>query len=104
MKKGLSPKGKNIDPIVDTVKGIAKMLNTVTSTPLRPALYAKYLITSKYTQDTKLQLEKLNFLREVALKVTWARHRIGTGLVWWACTSRPKHPSTSSKIHLGKKV
>ena len=33
---------------MDTMKGIAKTLSTVTSMPLGRALYAKYLIASKY--------------------------------------------------------
>ena len=47
-EEGMLPRERNIDPIVDTMRGIAKTLNTVTSKPLGRALYAKYLIASKY--------------------------------------------------------
>ena len=31
-EEGILPRERNVDPIVDTMKGIAKTLNTVTST------------------------------------------------------------------------
>ena len=80
-EEGRLPRESNIDPIVDTMKGIAKTLNTVTSTPLGRALYAKYLISSKYIhriQNYDFSHDELKTLREAVLKVTWARHRIGT--------------------------
>ena len=79
--EGKLPRERNIDPIVDTMKGIAKTLDTVTSTPLGRALYAKYLISSKYIhriQNYDFSHDELKSLREAVLKATWARHRIGT--------------------------
>ena len=80
-EEGRLPRERNIDPIVDTMKGIAKTLNTVTSTPLVRAMYAKYLISSKYIhriQNYDFSHDELKTLREAVLKVTWARHRTGT--------------------------
>ena len=38
----------NIDPMVNAMSSISKTLSTVSSTPLGRALYAKYLLASKY--------------------------------------------------------
>ena len=71
----------NIDPIVNAMSSISKTLSTITSTPLGRALYAKYLLASKYIhriQNYNFNAEELRKLREIVLDMTWARHRIGT--------------------------
>ena len=65
----------NIDPIVNAMSSISKTLSTVTSTLLGRALYAKYLLASKYIhriQNYNFGTEELRKLRGTVLDMTWA--------------------------------
>ena len=57
----------------------AETYNTALSTPLGRAIWAKYLISSKYIhriQNAVFSEEQLVSLREAALLLTWTRARI----------------------------
>ena len=80
----ISPDGSlshqdNIEPLRQVMIKTAETYNTALSTPLGRAIWAKYLISSKYIhriQNAVFSEEQLVSLREAALLLTWTRARI----------------------------
>ena len=80
-ENGDLPHEDNIIPVQNAMLRIADSLDTVTSTPLGRAIYAKFLLASRYVhklQNYTFSEEQLLRLREAVLQVTWTRHRIGS--------------------------
>ena len=71
----------NIAPILTAMDRIADSLSTNSSTPLGRAIYAKFLLASRYLhkiQNFDFTENQLEDLRKVVLRLTWTRHRMGT--------------------------
>ena len=80
----------NILPIQNAMLRISNSLDTNSSTPLGRAIYAKFLLSSRYIhkiQNFSFTPQQLTDLREAVLKLTWTRHRIGTD-------------TTSTRVHI----
>ena len=90
----------NIAPIEGAMNRIADSLTTLSSSPLGRAIFAKFILSSRYlhkVQNYEFPHEQLVKLREAVLKLTWSRHRMGTDtttsqqscstfVVWRACS------------------
>ena len=80
----------NIAPIQNAMDRIADSLSTNSSTPLGRAIYAKFLLASRYLHKiqnfdfTEVQIQDL---RKAVLRLTWTRHRMGTD-------------SSSTRVHI----
>ena len=80
----------NIAPIEGAMNRIADSLTTLSSSPLGRAIFAKFLLSSRYLhkiQNYEFSHEQLVHLREAVLKLTWSRHRMGTD-------------TTTSRVHI----
>ena len=69
---------QNIGPVERNMEAIAETYNTSQSTPLGRAIYAKYLLASKYIhriQNTIITTSQLDDLRRSILNMTWTRAR-----------------------------
>ena len=65
---------QNIGPVERNMEAIAETYNTSQSTPLGRAIYAKYLLASKYIhriQNTVITISQLDKLRRSILNMTW---------------------------------
>ena len=78
---GLLTHEANIAPIQNAMDKIADSLSTNSSTPLGRAIYAKFLLASRYLhkiQNFDFADDQLEDLRKAVLRLTWTRHRMGT--------------------------
>ena len=69
----------NITPVLEKMREIADRYSTSTSTPMGRALYAKYLLASRYVhrlQNTGMSEQKRKELYDVILEMTWTRTRM----------------------------
>ena len=79
--EGLLLHEDNIQPIQRAMQRISNSFNTVSSTPLGRAIYAKFLLSSRYIhkiQNFSFSQQQLEDLREEVLKLTWTKHRMGS--------------------------
>ena len=82
----------NFAPLTENMSTIAQQYNTSQSSPLGRAIYAKYLLSSKYIhrlQNCTLDGDQLATLRENALLMTWTR-------------SRPNDDTNGYRVHIAQ--
>ena len=82
----------NITPILNTMRKIADSFNTNLSTPLGRAIYAKFLLSSRYIhkiQNYVFSEQNLDELWNVVRIMTWTR-------------ARPKSNNSSIRVHIAK--
>ena len=80
-EQGQVPHESNIAPIERAMNKIGDSFTTVSSSPLGRAIYAKFLLASRYlhkVQNFEFSQEQLSSLRDSVLRLTWTRHRMGT--------------------------
>ena len=78
---GRLPQQQNLDPITEKMERVAQTINTSSSTPIGRALYAKYLLASRYLhvmQNVTFTEAQQDKLWRAIKEMTWTRHRIET--------------------------
>ena len=83
---------ENIEPILETMQRIASSFDTDMSTPLGRALYAKYLLSSRYIhkiQNYVFKEKELDEFWKIVRAMTWTR-------------ARPQIDSTTTRVHISK--
>ena len=76
----------NIRPVVENMNAIADRYSTVGSTPIGRALYATFLLASRYVhrlQNTAISERMLKDMSESTIQMTWTRARFGEEEVGW---------------------
>ena len=82
----------NIAPVAETMRATAEQYNSSYSSPLGRAIYAKYLLASKYVhrlQNMPLSNDQLSSLRDSVLQMTWTR-------------ARPADDTVSHRVHIAQ--
>ena len=90
--KGEMQYDTNFAPIQGSMERIAEQYTTSQSSPLGRAIYAKYLLASKYIhrmQNAVLGEHILNELHDTIINMTWTR-------------ARPSENTTSHRVHIAR--
>ena len=77
---GKLPNEDNIQPIIRKMKRLSNTLNTDTSSPLGRAIYANFLLASRYVHKLQNLMPSMQVRKELwdeILNLTWTKHRIG---------------------------
>ena len=93
--QGLLLRESNVQPILDKLEQIANRYSTCLSTPIGRALYAKFLLGSRYvhlTMNRHMNHEEAQEFRESILQMTWTK-----------CGSR-QDGGASHRVHISKKI
>ena len=91
-EQGTPQHDTNIAPVLEKMAETAEQYNTSQSSPLGRALYAKYLLASKYVhrlQNMVISGEQLTSLRDSVLQMTWTR-------------ARPSDNTVSHRVHIAQ--
>ena len=76
----------NIRPVVEKMNHIAERYSTVGSTPIGRALYATFLLSSRYVhrlQNTSISEKMSKDMDDAAIQMTWTRARFNSEEVGW---------------------
>ena len=89
--QGELPHETNIAPIENAMNKITDSITTLSSSPLGRAIFAKFLLASRYLQKIhNYKFSQLSNLRDAVLRLTWSRHRMGT--------------DTTSHVHIANSI